>query len=154
MGMELCALVPRRSFPIPMERINGLVTMESERTARDALERLSRLLSARDLAFLGEFEPTSSILAGSDAGEVASTASEMRELVASIYALPVRISWEWEKVIAKATGDLAIVFAEGRLVVSGDEGVERKPYRMSGVLQRADDRWLWRLFHGSEPARK
>ena len=128
--------------------------MEAERIARDALERLSSLLSARDLAFLGEFEPTSSILAGSDTGEVASTAGEMRALIASIYELPVRISWEWEKVIAKATGDLAIVFAEGQLVMSADEGVEHKPYRMSGVLQRTDGRWLWRLFHGSEPARK
>jgi ketosteroid isomerase-like protein len=124
-----------------------------ERIAREALERLNKLASARDLAFVAEFHPSASILAGSEEGEVASTESEMRDLLASIYALPVRISWQWEKVIANVIGDTAFVFAEGRLVMSGDSGVERKPYRMSGALQRSSDRWRWRLFHGSEPGR-
>lgn len=121
--------------------------------AREALERLSDLLAARDFAFVDEFDPSSALLIGSEEGEVASTTAEMRSLLASVYALPVQIGWEWEEVVADASGDVAWVYAEGRLAMAGDVGVEHKPYRMSGVLQRTNGRWLWRLFHGSEPVR-
>lgn len=117
------------------------------------LQRLSDLIRARDLAFLDEFDPSSALLIGSEDGEVASTRAEMKCLLASVYELPVRVGWEWDEVVASASGDVAWVYAEGRLAMSGDTGVEHKPYRMSGVLQRSEDRWLWRLFHGSEPAR-
>jgi hypothetical protein len=123
-----------------------------ELVVRETLDRLGRLIRSRDLAFADEFDPTSFLLVGSDAGEVASTRTEMEGLLASVYALPVRVSWQWEKVITKVAGDVALVFAEGHLVMSGSDETTRKPYRMSGVLQRSNDRWLWRLFHGAEPA--
>ena len=122
--------------------------------AREALERLSDLLAARDFAFVDEFDPSSALLIGSEEGEVTSTTAEMRSLLASVYALPVRIGWEWEEVVADASGDVAWVYAEGRLAMAGDAGVEHKPYRMSGVLHWSNDRWLWRIFHGSEPVRR
>jgi ketosteroid isomerase-like protein len=123
----------------------------AELLAREALQRLNDLLGARDLAFADEFDPSSALLIGSEDGEVASGRAEMTRLLTSVYALPVRIGWEWDEVAADASGDVAWVYAEGRLAMAGDSGVERKPYRMSGVLQRSNDRWLWRLFHGSEP---
>lgn len=123
-----------------------------ELIVREALERLGSLIRSRDLAFADEFDPTSFLLVGSEAGEVASSRTEMEGLLARIYVLPVRVSWEWEEVIAKVSGDVALVFAEGHLFMSGRDGISRKPYRMSGVLQRSNDRWLWRLFHGAEPA--
>jgi hypothetical protein len=123
-----------------------------ELIVREALERLGRLIHSRDPAFADEFDPTTFLLVGSEAGEVASTRSDLENLLASIYALPVRVSWQWEKVIAKMSGDVALVFAEGQLVMTGSERIEKKPYRMSGFLQRSNDRWLWRLFHGAEPA--
>ena len=123
----------------------------AELLAREALQRLSDLLGARDFAFVDEFDPSSALLIGSEEGEVASTRAEIRSLLASVYALPARVGWEWEEVIAEASGDVAWVYAEGRVAMAAKAGVEHKPYRMSGVLQRSNDRWLWRLFHGSEP---
>ena len=73
------------------------------------MQRLSNLLTARDFAFVDEFHPSSALLIGSEVGEVASTRAEMRSLLASVYALPVRVGWEWEELIADAIGDLAWV---------------------------------------------
>ena len=123
----------------------------AELLAREALGRLNDLLGARDFAFLEEFDPSSALLIGSEDGEVATTRAEMRSLLTSVYELPVRVGWEWEEVVANASGDVAWVYAEGRLVMAGDGAAQHKPYRMSGVLQRVNERWLWRLFHGSEP---
>ena len=125
----------------------------AELLTREALQRLNDLLGSRDFAFVDEFDPSSALLIGSEDGEVASTRAEMRMLLASVYALPVRVGWEWEEVIADTSGDVAWVYAEGRVAMTGDSGVEHKPYRMSGVLLRRNERWLWRLFHGSEPVR-
>ena len=123
-----------------------------ELMAREALRRLNDLLGARDPAFADEFDPSSALLIGSEDGEVASSRDQIISLLTRVYALPVRIGWEWDEVIADESGDVAWVYAEGRLAMTGDSGVERRPYRMTGVLKRSSDRWLWRLFHGSEPA--
>ncbi len=125
----------------------------AELIARGALQRLNDLVGARDFAFVDEFDPSSAVLIGSEAGEVASTRAEMTSLLAGLYALPVRVGWEWDEITAHASSDVAWVYAEGRLAIAGDSGIEHKPYRMSGVLQRSKERWLWRLFHGSEPVR-
>ncbi len=125
----------------------------AELLIREALQRLNDLLGSRDFAFVDEFDPSSALLIGSEAGEVASTKAEMRSLLTGVYALPVRVGWEWEEVIVDTSGEVAWVYAEGRLALTGDSGVEHKPYRMTGVLQRTNGRWLWRLFHGSEPVR-
>lgn len=127
--------------------------MDAAELAHEALQRLTDLLRARDYAFADEFDPSSALLIGSEAGEVASTRAEMMSLLTRIYQLPVRIGWQWNDVIADASGEVAWVYAEGRLTMTKDSGVEHKPYRMSGVLQRSNGCWRWRLFHGSEPAR-
>ena len=133
-------------------RCQAPVMGSDEQIVREALERLGSLLRSRDLAFADEFDSTCFLLIGSKPGEVASTRAELRALLAGIYGRPVRVGWEWEKVIARATGELALAFAEGHVVLSGTDVTERKPYRMSGVLRSSNERWLWQLFHGAEPA--
>jgi hypothetical protein len=123
----------------------------AELVARDALLRLSDLLAARDLALIDEFDPNSSLLVGSEETVVASTKAEMTELLTSLYALPVRLGFEWEDVSADSSGDVAWVYAKGRLLLAGSTGIERKPYRVSGVLQQSNRCWRWRLLHGSQP---
>ncbi|MDQ4086754.1 MAG: nuclear transport factor 2 family protein [Pseudomonadota bacterium] len=119
---------------------------------RDAVDRLGTLIRSRDPAFADEFDREFFLLVESDAGEVASTRSELESLLSGIYALPVQVTWRWNQVMTKLAGNVALVFAEGDLMLSGSDGIERRPYRMSGMLQRSHGRWLWRLFHGSEPA--
>lgn len=115
---------------------------------------MSDLLAARDFAFVDEFDPASALLIGSEVGEVAASRDEITNLLASVYALPVRVGWEWDEVVADGIGDVIWIYAEGRLAMAADSDVERKPYRMTGILQRSNDRWLWRIFHGSEPVQR
>ena len=57
----------------------------------------------------------------------------------------------WNSVEVDVHGDLAIIVAwgEGELVTPRREASVR--YRLTGVLQRVDGAWRWRLYHGSEP---
>jgi ketosteroid isomerase-like protein len=50
-----------------------------------------------------------------------------------------------------SVGDVAWLYAEGHVVISGDDSEQRSPYRLTGVLERMAGTWRWRLFHGSEP---
>lgn len=141
-------LRPIAGLPI---RCDTIEMNAAELLAREALQRLNDLLAARDFAFVDEFAPSSALLIGSEEGEVASTRAEMMRLLTNVFTLPVRVRWEWDEIIADASGDVAWVYAQGRVAMAGDTGVERKPYRMTGVLRRSRKRWHWCVFHGSEP---
>ena len=56
------------------------------------------------------------------------------------------------RINASQLGDLAWFFADGQVVLSSGTEQRRAPYRITGVLERHGDRWLWRQFHGSEPS--
>jgi ketosteroid isomerase-like protein len=88
-------------------------------------------------------------LIGSSAGETARGPMELRAFLEELCAAPSSYSWEWQDVDVSAAGDVAWLSTEGSLVV---DGVVDRPYRISGVLERRSGRWLWVLFHGSEPA--
>lgn len=115
------------------------------------LSRLGALVTQRDLAVLSEFA-TDAVLVGSDVGEIAEGVEELRTLFVRVYAQAATISWEWETISASASGDIAWFFAKGHCVATGPELRKRLPYRLAGVLQWQSDRWIWRQFHGSEPA--
>jgi uncharacterized protein (TIGR02246 family) len=114
------------------------------------LRRLGRMLFDRDEAFADEFSEDG-VLVGSEPGEVARGREAIRKLVAGIYARPARYIWDWRTVDIKVDADMGWVFAEGQLVQSDGDGRTELPYRVSGVFGWNGQRWLWRLFHGSEP---
>jgi ketosteroid isomerase-like protein len=88
-------------------------------------------------------------LIGSSAGELARGPMEMRPFLENIFDSPQTLSWEWDDVSISAAGDVAWLWLEGALVIDGRSD---RPYRISGVLERRSGRWLWSLFHGSEPS--
>jgi uncharacterized protein (TIGR02246 family) len=88
------------------------------------------------------------VLMGSSVGEIARGPMEIRPFLESLFAQPDTLSWEWDDVSVSACGDVAWLWTEAALVVNGRSD---RPYRISGVLERRGDRWLWSLFHGSEP---
>jgi ketosteroid isomerase-like protein len=88
-------------------------------------------------------------LIGSSTGEIARGAMEMRPFLEQVFAGPQTISWEWDDVSISAAGDVAWLWLEGALALDGRSD---RPYRISGVLERRQGRWLWTLFHGSEPS--
>jgi ketosteroid isomerase-like protein len=115
-----------------------------------ALGELRAAVSQRRLeGVLALFAPdTDTVLIGSSTGEIARGPLEIRATLERIFAEPQTLSWEWDDVSVSACGDVAWLWLEGALVIDGRSD---RPYRISGALERRAGRWVWTLFHGSEP---
>ena len=87
-------------------------------------------------------------LIGSSVGEIARGPLELRRFLEDLFATPGTISWEWDDVSISCAGEVAWLWLDGGLVL---DGRSQRPYRVSGVLERRQRRWIWTLFHGSEP---
>lgn len=85
---------------------------------------------------------------GSSPGEIARGPLEVRTFLKRMFSSPQRVSWEWDDVSISCAGEVAWLWLEGALVLDGRSD---RAYRISGVLERRQGRWLWSLFHGSEP---
>jgi ketosteroid isomerase-like protein len=116
-----------------------------------ALGELRAAVSQRRLeGVLSLFAPDAdTTLIGSSIGEIARGPIEMRAFFEQLFAGPQTISWEWDDVSISASGGVAWLWLEGALVLDGRSD---RAYRISGVLERRQERWLWTLFHGSEPS--
>jgi ketosteroid isomerase-like protein len=115
-----------------------------------ALGEFRAAVSERRLeGVLSMFAPDAdATLIGSSVGEIARGPIELRAFLEQVFASPQTISWEWDDVSVSASGEVAWLWLEGALVLDGRSD---RPYRISGVLERRQGRWLWTLFHGSEP---
>lgn len=118
-----------------------------------AWERLNALVMGKDKAVLAEFDTSAElVLVGSKHGEIIVGPQAFETHIDRLFALPISFRWEWEKIQVSLAGTIAWVFALGDLVVDNDSGQLRAPYRLTGVLEKRGARWVWRMFHGSEPA--
>jgi ketosteroid isomerase-like protein len=88
-------------------------------------------------------------LIGSSIGEIARGPLGLRAFLEQLFDQPQAVSWEWDDVSISAAGDVAWLWLEGALCLDGRSD---RAYRISGVLERRQGRWLWSLFHGSEPS--
>jgi ketosteroid isomerase-like protein len=88
-------------------------------------------------------------LIGSSIGEIARGPIELRRFLERLFEAPETVAWEWDDVSVSACGDVAWLWLEGAIVLDGRSD---RAYRISGVLERRSGRWLWSLFHGSEPS--
>src|SRR5580704_11059572 len=95
------------------------------------LARLSALVSGQDLRVLSEFVPDA-LLVGSEDGEIAEGKDELKSLFQRIFAQPIQISWEWQRLRASSTGNVAWFFAEGYVVLTNATTEKRVPYRLAG----------------------
>lgn len=126
--------------------------MRGETEILETLGRFSKLVWSRDPAVMETFADDADILlVASDAGVMGRGQNEVFSLLSGVFALPQRIRWEWRDRIVTRQAEIAWFFAEGEMILEGDEGDTRLPYRASGVLQLEDGQWRFRLFHGSEP---
>ena len=119
--------------------------------AKAMLDKLGILVSQRDPRVLSEFTEDA-LLVGSEKGEVAVGRAQLNAFFQRIFERPTSFSWDWDDIRAHASGDLCWLFAQGVVVISNEEGQKRAPYRLSAVLRSEQGRWMWQLFHGSEPA--
>lgn len=87
-------------------------------------------------------------LIGSSLGEIARGPIELRRFLETLFDGSQTVGWEWDDVSISCAGDVAWLWLEGAYT---RDGVSQGAYRISGVLERRQGRWLWSLFHGSEP---
>ena len=86
--------------------------------------------------------------------ELPGNVDELRVFFVRLFARPHTYGWsELEPLHTGGSNKLVWFVAPTTVVVRDEDGNEqRAPYRVSGVLEFADDtRWLFRLFNGSEP---
>ena len=130
--------------------------MQSDAQARSwvyqVLERFNHLVSTQNLQVLAEFVPGDEVLlVGSESGEIAKGRQELEAFFTRVFARQATFSWEWDRIDVSHAGDLAWFFAEGQVILSNTSGQRKSPYRISGVLERHGEHWLWSQYHGSEP---
>jgi ketosteroid isomerase-like protein len=126
---------------------------DAERGVRRTLIRLNNLLASRDMAVVDEFvDSPDTLLVGSHAAEQARGRAGVEAHFRRHFERPETITFAWREVDVAVRGAVAWLHAEGEVVLHGDDGDRREPYRLSGVLEQRGGKWLWRLFHGSQPA--
>ncbi|HVY20203.1 MAG TPA: nuclear transport factor 2 family protein [Bauldia sp.] len=88
-------------------------------------------------------------LFGSELADTSLGVEAIRAHVAEIYARPYRVLFDLQPGKVSARGNVAWLTAEGTYRLSTED--EGHPYRLSAILERRTDRWLWQRFDGSEP---
>jgi ketosteroid isomerase-like protein len=121
-----------------------------------AVRELSDAFAARDLpAALACFAPGDDVgYAGSERAETATGRAALTALLTGVFARDEAYSWRATSVTVHEFGAsaYAYVFAEADGSVRTDAGgTDAFAYRVSGLVERVGDRWLWRHCHGCEP---
>jgi ketosteroid isomerase-like protein len=119
-----------------------------------AVHDLSEAFAARDLdAALACFVADDEIgYAGSERDETATDRGAVVALLSKIFSREETYSWQTTTVTIHRYGTTAYVFAEADGVVRPDDGAEENfAYRVSGLVEQVESRWLWRHCHGCEP---
>jgi ketosteroid isomerase-like protein len=124
------------------------------RIVDEALHRLIAELRGRDMEGVLALFHSDAVLFGSEEGEQAIGAEQLRAFLARLFERPHTYGWAgWNPLLTGGTEDMVWFVAPSTAVIQDDAGHEEDaPYRLSGVLERANDgRWLFRLFNGAEP---
>jgi ketosteroid isomerase-like protein len=125
----------------------------AERGVRLALIRLNGLLGRRDIGIVDEFVAADdTLMVGAYAGERAEGIAQIAEAFQRLFDRADTASFSWREVDVAVRGDVAWLHADGQVVMKGEDGERRSPYRLAGVLEPHGGRWKWRLFQGSQPA--
>lgn len=120
----------------------------------EAVRELSAAFAARDLAAaLQCFASGDDIgYAGSERAERADGRDALTVLFAELFQRAEAYAWTTLSATVREYGTSAYVFAEAHGVARTDAGEEETfPYRVSGMVERVGDRWLWRHCQGGEP---
>jgi len=125
--------------------------------AADLVDALGEAFKSGDVtAVLQCFAADGDVLyAGSEAEEVAVGAAALTSLLEELFARDERYSWQSSTAHVLACTAGAVVVAEVALAVhavADGAAIETDlPYRVSGLLEQAHGRWVWRMFQGAEP---
>ncbi|MET0422429.1 MAG: nuclear transport factor 2 family protein [Actinoplanes sp.] len=123
----------------------------------EAVLDLSAAFQARDLAAaMACFVPGEDVgYAGSELTERAAGRDALTALLGGVFTREEAYGWRVGAATVHEYGTTAYVYAEADGLVRTDAGaVQTFPYRVSGLVERIDGRWLWRHCQGCEPVKE
>jgi hypothetical protein len=88
-------------------------------------------------------------LYGSEAADTAIGPAAIREHFAMLYAKPFRVLFDLQPGKVSSQSNVAWLTAGGTYRLTSDDA--QHPYRLTAIMVRRQDRWLWQVFSGSEP---
>ncbi len=149
------ALIAAPDAPSSVAAETSVAAEAVQQEVGKALDRLNTFIRNGNPAITDEFAAGAEVLLlGSSPGEIAIGHEQIAAFFLKVFSQPVRLSYEWERKQISSSGDVAWLFADGNVVIHAISGSQsRMPYRLTGVLQRTDGKWLWKQFHGSTPAK-
>jgi ketosteroid isomerase-like protein len=89
---------------------------------------------------------------GEEAVGHAGVAAMLEALAPAAEGADFSLAWTDVDVDVDVRGDVALLTALGEATFTTAEATTSLRYRLSGALLRTGGRWLWRIYHGSEPA--
>ncbi|HEX2711852.1 MAG TPA: nuclear transport factor 2 family protein [Candidatus Acidoferrales bacterium] len=92
------------------------------------------------------------VFIGLEADETAIGPNALEILLKEIFSRRESYSWEWKRRSVSAVESVAWVTVDAVVRAKGGERDLALPYRLTGVLEKRGDRWVWMQYHGSEPA--
>jgi uncharacterized protein (TIGR02246 family) len=121
---------------------------------RQALDELQQAFDRGDVDSVVARCAGDVVFFGSGEGE---EAVGREQLAATLTALAPKVAGsafalQWDLREVDVREDVALLTASGTATISDANGSTSARYRLTGVLVRVDGHWLWRVYHGSEPA--
>jgi uncharacterized protein (TIGR02246 family) len=94
------------------------------------------------------------VFIGSGEGEEAVGRAAIKEMVRTLGSETADTSFRivWDDVEIELFGAVALLRAFGSATFTSPRRTAAMRYRLTGVLTRVEERWLWHVHHGSEPA--
>jgi ketosteroid isomerase-like protein len=126
---------------------------KTERGILGMLKAFSDHFSVRDIdGMLSLFSHGSEVvMVGSEEWEMGTGYSSLRPIFTRLFTRPEAQRWEWKLRSVATTGSVAWVFATAEVRTKLGRRETVTPYRLSAVLEKKGDGWLFVLFNGSEP---
>lgn len=135
-----------------------LRTVENDNlTPEDAsrvLDRLGEAIADKSIdAVLTLFELDDNVqMFGSEEGEAALGADELRQLWAAVLERPERYSWSFLNERIHGYDGIGWITADAILTIHGASGPNQFSYRLTLILRKSPDEWKIAHYHGSEGA--
>jgi ketosteroid isomerase-like protein len=126
---------------------------KTEEEVLAALRQLVEAIRDKDVeSTLGSFAEEEDVrFIGAEAGVFGRGREQLRTCFEELLAGPIGYGFRWDECDVSVSGDVAWLFAGGRLQTSSVAGHHEHPYRLTGVLRRVESKWLWMQIHVAEP---
>lgn len=120
----------------------------------EVLERFRTVVANKDFhgATMLFADDPDILLLGSGPGEIARELSELKGFVEQIFSQQAVLIFDWKTCLVSQVGSMAWVYLDATFYWKG-ENIDQtpRPYRITGVLEKRDGKWLFVQWHGSQP---